>query len=120
MLSREEIHDYLLSLPHAECIYKEDWECFLYKLDAKFFALMTHNEPVAAVSLKCKPERSIELRAAFKEVTAGYHLNKTHWNTITIENTLDEELMKELMRHSYELIFASLTKKRQKELNLYE
>ncbi len=69
------------------------------------------------INLKCDPERAEELREEYEGVNAGWHMNKKHWNTVTI-NTLDvsDDLVRELINHSYDLVVSSFSKKTRKEL----
>jgi predicted DNA-binding protein (MmcQ/YjbR family) len=69
-----------------------------------------------AVNLKCDPERAQELRAEYDAIQPGFHMSKIHWNTIKINTDVSDTLVKELIDHSYELVFKSLTKKLQLEL----
>ncbi len=62
------------------------------------------------LSLKCDPVRAEALRAAHPAILPGYHLNKRHWNTLTLDGSLPEELTRELLRHSYDLVRRGLPK----------
>lgn len=70
-----------------------------------------------SVNLKCDPERSAQLREQYEGINPGYHMNKTHWNTIEMDGTIPDKLFLELIDHSYELIVNSLPKKLQEELS---
>ena len=63
------------------------------------------------VNLKCDPERAQELRAEYDGIQPGYHMSKKHWNTISINKDVSDALVKELIDHSYELVFTSLPNK---------
>ncbi len=116
-MTRGEIHDYALTMPHAGCTYKEEWGAFLYMLDGKYFLLIGENPPGTAImTMKCSPARAEELRDAYPEIIPGYYSNKKHWNTIPVENSLSDNLIKELIAHAYEMVLGSLPKKRQEEL----
>jgi predicted DNA-binding protein (MmcQ/YjbR family) len=56
-------------------------------------------------NVKCDPEKAIELRAEFPCVQPGFHMNKTHWNTIHVDGSVPDKLIKEWIDHSYELVF---------------
>ena len=71
---------------------------------------ITDIHPPFCISLKCDPDRAIELREQYPCIIPGYHLNKKLWNTITIDGTLSDEFLKELIDHSYNLIVESLPK----------
>lgn len=64
-----------------------------------------------SVNLKCDPERAIELRESFLEIQPGYHMSKVHWNTVSLNESLEDEMIFELIDHSYDLVVNSLTKK---------
>ena len=40
----------------------------------------------------------------------GYHLNKRHWNTVELDDSVPDEELLDLIDHSYNLVVASLTK----------
>lgn len=69
------------------------------------------------INLKCDPERSIELREQYAGITPGYHMNKKHWNTVSIHADVPEKLIFELIDHSYNLIVKSLPKRLQNGLS---
>ncbi len=84
----------------------------VYKVGGKMFALLGTLDGVETVSLKCDPERSAMLRAAFPAITGGYHLNKDHWNTVRLDGTVPPALIRELVDHAYDLIASKPTKRR--------
>ncbi|HIP46559.1 MAG TPA: MmcQ/YjbR family DNA-binding protein [Campylobacterales bacterium] len=91
--------------------YPFDEKTRVYRVSEKMFALTEDKSPLR-VNLKCDPIYALELRSLYKGIIAGYHMNKKHWNTVTIEDSdVDEELVKELIEHSYKLVFSKLTKK---------
>ena len=69
------------------------------------------------MNLKCDPDRAVELREEHETIIPGYHMNKKHWNTLILDGSLPAGLVKELIRHSYDLVFASLTKKTREALS---
>ncbi|MCU0329023.1 MAG: MmcQ/YjbR family DNA-binding protein [Chitinophagales bacterium] len=70
-----------------------------------------------AINLKCLPERTQILRQEYPHaIVPGYHMNKTHWNTIYVNELLDNVLLKDLINHSYDLVFKSLSRKLQQEI----
>ena len=92
-----------------------DQKTLVFKVGGKMFALCDVDDFVA-VNLKCDPERAISLREEYPEITAGYHMSKKHWNTVSVRDELSDELLFELLEHSYELVRASLPKKIRDEL----
>ncbi|MDX2003329.1 MAG: MmcQ/YjbR family DNA-binding protein [Chitinophagales bacterium] len=83
----------------------------VFKVMDKMFALASLDSENFTVNLKCEPERAINLREEYAEITPGYHMNKVHWNTVAMDGSLKESLVRELIDHSYDLIVASLPKK---------
>jgi predicted DNA-binding protein (MmcQ/YjbR family) len=65
------------------------------------------------VSLKCEPELALRLRAAHPSITGGWHLNKRHWNTVTLDGSLTERLVREMIEDSYDLVVARLRRSEQ-------
>ena len=87
-------------------------ETSVFKVGGKMFALsMLDGEPLQ-VSVKCDPELAVQLRASHPAITPGYHLNKRHWNTITLDGSVPEEMVTDLLGDSYDLVVATLPKTR--------
>ena len=111
----EEIRDYCLSFKAtSECLPFDD-DTLVFKVDSKMFALVNLTGPTN-LNLKCQPHKAIELRERYPDVTPGYHMNKTHWNTVMIRGTISETLIKDWIAESYNLVFSSLPKKRQQAI----
>jgi predicted DNA-binding protein (MmcQ/YjbR family) len=85
----------------------------VFKVAGRIFAMVPLGESPGSVSLKCDPARATALRARYAAVTAGYHLNKRHWNTVTLDGSLPDDELWELIDHSYDLVVARLPKARQ-------
>lgn len=69
-----------------------------------------------SLNLKCNPERAIELREQYDGVKPGWHMSKIHWNTLAVNSDVSQKLLIELINYSYDLVFSSLTKKLQAEI----
>ena len=107
----DDIQNHIENNFNASYDYPFDEEVRVYRVSNKIFALITSTEPLK-MNLKCDPIYSLELRDIYKSVSSGYHMNKKHWNTIEVQNSdIDEDTIKELINHSYELVFNSLSKK---------
>ena len=78
---------------------------------AKMFALSNLEAPVLAISLKCEPDLAEQLRAAHPEITGAWHLNKTHWNGVDCTGSLPDEMIRDMIEDSYDLVVATLPKK---------
>ena len=112
----KQLDKYLLSKQGATYDYPFDEEVRVYRIDKKMFALTKEGSPLE-VNLKCDPIYALELRSIYEGVRAGYHMSKKHWNTVTLEDSdVDMESIKELIDHSYELVYKSLTKKQREAL----
>lgn len=85
-------------------------EVLVYKVAGKMFALTDPSDFPPRMNLKCDPERSVELRTEYDAIIPGYHMNKKHWNTVTLDDSIPTKLIRELIDHSYELVVASLPK----------
>lgn len=76
----------------------------------KVFAITSLGDTPLRVSLKCEPENAVRLRAAHDAIAPGYRLNKRHWITVTLDGSLPDALVRELVEDSYDLVVASLTR----------
>ena len=110
----EQMDTYLLSKKGATFDYPFDETVRVYRVVNKIFALTAEKEPLA-INLKCNPIYALELRSLYESIKGGYHMNKKHWNTVTVGGDTDDTLLKELIDHSYELVYGKLTK-REREL----
>jgi len=111
----KQLDNYILSKQGVTFDYPFDEKVRVYRIAEKMFALTSEETPLE-VNLKCDPIYALELRSIYEGVRAGYHMNKKHWNTVTLtDSDVDDESVKELIDHSYELVFSKLTKK-QKEM----
>lgn len=109
-MNAEDFRELCISLPGVEETFPFDETTLVFKVSGKMFALMGL-ELADRANLKCDPERSLELRARYTGIQPGYHMNKTHWNTVHFFEDVPESLIRELTIHSYELVRASLPKK---------
>ncbi len=92
-----------------------DKRTLVLKVQGKMYALVDVEDPVS-INLKCDPERAIDLRERYDGIQPGYHMNKKHWNTVSLLGHVDESLILELVQHSYDLVVSSLPKKLRDEL----
>ncbi|GAE28803.1 MmcQ/YjbR family DNA-binding protein [Halalkalibacter hemicellulosilyticus] len=102
----------------AERDYKEEWSAIRYLVGEKIFAMIgTNGEGKQIVTLKCKPERAEQYRLEFESVIPGYYVNKTHWNSVLLEECdVPKDVMERMIEESYELVFSKLTKKKKEQL----
>jgi predicted DNA-binding protein (MmcQ/YjbR family) len=88
----------------------------VFKVSGKMFALSQLGADSLRVSLKCEPRLAEALRGAHAAVIPGYHLNKRHWNTVIIDGSLPDQMVKEMIEDSYDLVVSALPKSRQRAL----
>ena len=122
-MNLETYYEYCLSKKGVTEHFPFDEDTLVFKVGGKMFALSSLSQwekGQPSVNLKCDPERAQELRAEYDDIQPGFHMSKTHWNTITINTSVSDALVKELIDHSYELVFKSLTKKLQIEIQELE
>ena len=112
----EEFRNYCLSKKAVEESFPFGEQTLVFKVMGKMFALTNLDREEAAANLKCDPERATQLRSEYDAVQAGYHMNKKHWNTILLESNMADDLLYELIDHSYELVIKNLPKKTRETL----
>lgn len=100
----EEIREYCILKEEVTEGFPFDNVTLVFKVTNKMFAILSLDENPSRVSLKCSPERSIDLREAYDAIIPGYHLSKTHWNTITLDGSVPDSLIMELIDLSYKLV----------------
>ncbi len=86
------------------------------KVSNKIFALVGLDKKPLFVNLKCEPEGASILRSQFEAIGPGYHMNKDHWNTLTLDGSIPHDLILKLIEDSYSLVVHTLTKKDQRLL----
>ncbi|MGH9897814.1 MAG: MmcQ/YjbR family DNA-binding protein, partial [Pyrinomonadaceae bacterium] len=80
------------------------------------FILVNLTDLPTQINLKCDPERALELREQYDAITAGYHMNKKHWNTIVLDGTVPSREVREMIDHSYEQVVKGLKKSDREEI----
>ena len=111
----ESFRKYCISKPGVTEEMPFDNETLVYKVVGKMFAL-ANTICDLNITLKCDPEKAIELRASYPSVQPGYHMSKVHWNTIYIDGSIDDQDIYEWIDHSYSLIVEKLTRKEKEAL----
>lgn len=103
-MTHKEVEDHLLSFPNTKLDYPFGEGVAVYKVEDKMFALVKEGSDPIQLSLKCDPQLAETLRERYETVMPGYHLNKKHWNTILLTGQLAWDEVKDLIRHSYDLV----------------
>lgn len=105
-----EMIDCCMALPEVEETTPFGPEVLVYKIAGKMFAATDPERLPVGINLKCDPDRALDLRDEYYAIQPGWHMNKKHWNTVALDGTLADELLMELVRHSYELVVHGLKK----------
>lgn len=106
----ERLHHYLNSKPGALVDFPFDPVTLVFKVGGKMFALIMLDEQPLRMNLKCNPAKAQALRDCFAAILPGYHMNKRHWNTLILDDSLPEDLIFSLVDDSYDLVVKGLTK----------
>ena len=101
----EDLRKYTLSKPGVEESFPFGVETLVFKVNGKIFLLVGLDRLPLQFNAKCDPERAIELRDQYSCIVPGYHMNKKHWNSVIIDNILTNKQLKELIDHSYDLVY---------------
>jgi predicted DNA-binding protein (MmcQ/YjbR family) len=114
-MNAELLRDYCLTKKHVTESFPFDETTLVFKVAGKMFLLISLEGPLS-FNAKCDPDLAIELRENYPCVKPGYHMNKTHWNTIEVNGTVSDKLIMDWIDHSYQLVYDSLPKKIKSEL----
>jgi len=93
-----------------------DEHTLVFKVEGKMFALLALKDDPTRANLKADPEKSVNLRENYHQIIPGWHMNKKHWNTVYIEDGLEDSLIAELINDSYNLVVSKLAKAQKKNL----
>ena len=116
MLSAGALRDLCLGFPGAVETFPFGPETSVFKVVGKMFALSRLAERPVRVSLKCEPQLAEQLRAAHPAVLPGYHLNKRHWNTVIVDDSIPEQMISHMIEDSYDLVVSKLPWSRRQAL----
>ena len=100
----EEIREYCLAKKDVTEGFPFNDTALVFKVCGKMFALLDLSEDNRGISLKCDPELAIELREQHPEVTPAWHFNKKHWNSVDLRGNISNNLIMELIDHSYDIV----------------
>lgn len=111
----EDLYNYCLSIPGAEATTPFDDVTLVMKVCGKMFALIPLDADSLSITIKCDPETAVALREKYSCVSAAWHMNKTHWNTIHITGEMGVDELKKWIRHSVDEVIKKLPKIKQRE-----
>ncbi|MCL6733601.1 MULTISPECIES: MmcQ/YjbR family DNA-binding protein [Streptomyces] len=108
-MTPDELRAFCLSFDEAVEDFPFRPEISVFKVLGKMFALSWTEQRPLKVNLKCDPEDAVRLRGEHPGLIApGYHMNKRHWNTVTVDGDLPDAVVRELIEDSYDLVVAGL------------
>lgn len=113
----EWLDQYCLSKKGSVKDFKVEWEATRYLIGGKMFALHGGDKDVKEIiTLKCEPPYGQYLREKYQHIVPGYYMNKDHWNSVYLEGDVPDEVLKQMLDTSYELVLKSLSKKLHREI----
>jgi len=115
-MNNEDIRIFCLNKKGVTESFPFDDTTLVFKVVGKIFALLNLADN-QSINLKCDPDKALELREHYSAVLHGYHMNKKLWNTVVLDDSISEKLIKEWIDDSYTLIVEKMTKKLRAELN---
>jgi predicted DNA-binding protein (MmcQ/YjbR family) len=111
-----ELRGHCLAFPGSEETFPFGSNVSVFKVAGKMFALSRLAQRPLSVSLKCEPPLAEQLREAHPAVQPGYHLNKRHWNTVVIDGSLPDQMIRDMIEDSYDLVVSKLPASAQRAL----
>lgn len=105
----ETLRNYCLKKPGTSEDFPFGEETLVFKVGTKAF-LLTGVLTLESINLKCDPEKAVELRESYEDIIPGYHMNKKHWNTVSLTGRLNDKFVFELIDHSYEMVVKGMSK----------
>ncbi len=110
------LRDYLGAKPGASEDLPFGPEVLVLKVVGKMFALIAWQEMPLTLSLKAEPQQALLWRELYPAVTPGYHLNKQHWNTVRLDGSVPDEVLRRMMDDSWQQVVAGLKKSERQAL----
>lgn len=80
-----------------------NWTVMRHWANKKGFAFLYEYQGRLQVNVKCDPADASFWRSAFSGVSPGYHMNKTHWNTILLDGSVPDGDVKTMLADSYRI-----------------
>lgn len=111
----ESIRQYCLSKKATTEGFPFDDNTLVFKVAGKIYLATNLNAVPLRITLKCDPEKAIDLRERYESIIPGYHSNKKHWNTMILTGEVSKDIVIKLIDHSYKMVVVKLSKKVRKE-----
>ena len=112
----ESLREYCLKKKGVQEEFPFGESTLVFKVGGRIFLLTGLEESPLQFNVKCDPEKALEWRERYAAVLPGYHMNKQHWNTVVVDGSLSEKLLKEMIDDSYELVLAKIPAEARKKL----
>lgn len=93
--------DAVETYPFKDKTYDE-YAVLRHKSNGKWFGLVFYLNDRLCINLKCNPVDSAILRDEYKFITPAWHMNKTHWVMVDVNNS-PKDLLDALIKESFEL-----------------
>ena len=113
----EEFRTYCLSKPGVAESMPFGPETLVFKVLDKMFTLVPL-DAAFSFNVKCDPELAVDLRERYNCVQPGYHMNKKMWNTIMVDGSVNDSLLRHWIDHSYDEVVKKMPRKDQDALKL--
>ncbi|MDE5824274.1 MAG: MmcQ/YjbR family DNA-binding protein [Lachnospiraceae bacterium] len=112
------IDEFLMEKAGVTKDLKKEWNWNRYQIGGKLFAAVCLNEKDEPyyITLKLDPEEGDFLRKQYEDIVPGYYMNKVHWNSVNPDGEVPDDLLKDLLDKSYQLVLGRLSKKKQQEI----
>jgi predicted DNA-binding protein (MmcQ/YjbR family) len=115
-VTADALRKHCLAQPEAVEEFPFTPEHSVFKVAGKMFALSALERKPLEINLKGDPELALQFRASYEAVRPGYHMNKRHWNTITLGGDVPDRLVRDMIEDSYDLVVGKLASARRERL----
>ena len=116
MISVDEVSEFCLKMHGVSYDFPFGEETMVFRVMDKIFLLTNLENVPTRINVKAIPEQAIEWREQYDAIIPGYHMNKKHWNTVTLDGSLSNPFVHEIIRHSYDCVVKGLSKKLRADL----
>lgn len=112
------IDEYLLGKEGVTKDLQKDWNWIRYQIGGKMFAAvcLDKDDRPYYITLKLEPSEGDFLRQQYEDIVPGYYMNKANWNSVKPDGEVPDDLLKDLLDKSYQLVLGGLSKKKQREI----
>ena len=117
-MNLDQARAYLLAKPEASETFPFGADVAVMKVGKKMFATLAKRSGLPEMNLKCDPHEALILRDIFPAVRPGYHMNKRHWNTVSLDDSIPAGELQRMMDNSYGLVVAALPRAQRQALEI--